>query len=279
MLICDVDNVGVDEARRFGARERRGSWRPRSSRMDALPSTDTDRYSLAVLLFYVLMVQHPLEGKAALAYDHLDSVEALAELTGRQPGVHLRPRRPIERAAARLRRARLLADLPPAAPPPVHPRLHRGSPRPARRVTVGEWRSAMARLCEPARHLPVMRQAETLRPRRERPRACWSCATDITIPPRLHVGHQLVMLNADTVLYPHHLDARPFDYAIRVAEVAAHPSDPSRWGLRNLGDRPWRATMKDGSVIDIPAGRALPLVDGAEIDFGGAHTTRGSIVA
>src|SRR5581483_10224847 len=62
ILVCDNDNVGVDNSPtsvlgtpRFMA--------PEVVRGEALPSMQTDRFSLAIMLFLVLVNNHPLDGR------------------------------------------------------------------------------------------------------------------------------------------------------------------------------------------------------------------------
>lgn len=65
VLICDNDNVSYGNSKPGGVLGTPGFMAPEIVRGEARPSRDTDRYSLAVLLFYLFMVNHPLEGKQA----------------------------------------------------------------------------------------------------------------------------------------------------------------------------------------------------------------------
>jgi len=65
-LICDNDNVGVDGRSMTGVLGTRRFMAPEIVRRDANPSGVTDLYSLAVLLFYVLVMGHPLLGRREL---------------------------------------------------------------------------------------------------------------------------------------------------------------------------------------------------------------------
>lgn len=63
VLICDNDNVtinGQDICRVIGTAR---FMVPEVVRGETRPCTQTDLYSISVLLFYLLMVHHPLEGK------------------------------------------------------------------------------------------------------------------------------------------------------------------------------------------------------------------------
>ncbi len=53
------------------------------------------------------------------------------------------------------------------------------------------------------------------------------------------------------------------------AEVTQHPSRADVLGLRNNGAASWSATLRDGSVQQIDAGRNIRLAPGVKIDFGG----------
>ena len=84
VLICDTDNVGVDGASKGGVLGTPRFMAPEVVRGDALPSTQTDLFSLAVLLFYMLTVSHPLEGAREAAIKCLD-LPAMTRLYGTEP--------------------------------------------------------------------------------------------------------------------------------------------------------------------------------------------------
>ena len=77
----------------------------------------------------------------------------------------------------------------------------------------------------------------------------------------------MVMLNADTQLFPHHMGAL-YDLTAPTAEVARHPKDPSIWGLKNLSQGAWTATPRDAAATPVPPGRSVSLKQGTVIDFG-----------
>jgi hypothetical protein len=79
------------------------------------------------------------------------------------------------------------------------------------------------------------------------------------------------MLNADTNLYAHHLGSGDFDFSKPAAQVVQHPTNPSIWGLKNLCDAKWVATMADGTAKDVEPGRSAPLANGVKVRFGKAE--------
>jgi serine/threonine protein kinase len=84
VLICDNDNVAVDGEGKIGVLGTPRFMAPEIVRGEALPSMHTDVFSLAVLLFYMLIMHHPLEGKRELAIKCLD-LPAMNKLYGTDP--------------------------------------------------------------------------------------------------------------------------------------------------------------------------------------------------
>ncbi len=60
VLICDNDNVTANRSLKVSVLGTPDFMAPEIVRREALPSRQTDLYSLAVLLFYIFHIQHPL---------------------------------------------------------------------------------------------------------------------------------------------------------------------------------------------------------------------------
>ena len=58
-----------------------------------------------------------------------------------------------------------------------------------------------------------------------------------------------------------------------VAEISSHPSQPGVFGLKNLSQRAWHATLVSGRQVQIDPGRSIRLDAGVRIDFGAAEGT------
>src|SRR3954452_6732203 len=99
VLICDNDNVAVDGSATAGVLGTPRFMAPEVVRGEVLPSTQTDLYSLAVLLFYMLTVHHPLEGAREAAIRCLD-LPAMTRLYGTEPLFIFDPRDASNRAVA-----------------------------------------------------------------------------------------------------------------------------------------------------------------------------------
>jgi len=82
--ICDNDNVDISGTATGGVLGTPRFMAPEVVRREAVPSDQTDRYSLAVLLFYLLFGGHPLDGQREAKIRCLD-VPALERLYGFDP--------------------------------------------------------------------------------------------------------------------------------------------------------------------------------------------------
>ncbi|MBN1920129.1 MAG: serine/threonine protein kinase [Anaerolineae bacterium] len=273
-LICDNDNVAVDKGQQVGVLGTPRFMAPEVVRGEALPSTQTDLFSLAVLLFYMLVVHHPLEGQRETAIKCLD-LPAMNKLYGTEPLFIFDPNDDSNRPLAGYHDNALAFW-------PIYPQFLRdlftkaftvGLKDPHGRVRESEWRGAMTQLrdaifycghcgAENFYDADVLRVAGKLQP-------CWACGNEVVLPPRIRIGKQLVMLNHTTQLFPHHVnDARMYDFDVPVAEIVQNPHDPGVWGLKNLSSEKWVIIRPDASTQDVDPGRSARLQNGLRINFG-----------
>jgi DNA-binding helix-hairpin-helix protein with protein kinase domain len=276
--ICDNDNVDVNgKPGIVGGTPR--FMAPEIVRGEAMPSTDTDLFSLAVLLFYMLMVHHPLEGKRESGIAILDQ-QAMTNLYGTDPVFIFDPDDDSNRPVPGCHDNALAFW-------PLYPQFLRdlftkaftnGIRDPSYgRVREGEWRPAMVCLRDSVIYCPHCTRenfydVEALKASAGKPPACWSCTKAIRLPPRMRIEKSIVMLNADSELFPHHIDDRQrYDFSRPVAAMAQHPSNPNIWGLKNLSQDKWVITTVDGTIRDVEPGRTVTLGVGTKINFGTAE--------
>ncbi|HNL81403.1 MAG TPA: hypothetical protein PKL69_13795, partial [Agitococcus sp.] len=97
---------------------------------------------------------------------------------------------------------------------------------------------------------------------------CWNCQKPFSLPVKLSVNNQVIMLNANTQLFAHHLDPnRKYDFTQPLAIMQQHPQNPNIWGLKNLSTT-WQITTADGTVKVVEPQRSVALNLGTIIDFG-----------
>ena len=276
ILICDNDNVSVDNQSPSAVYGTPRFMAPEIVRGEAVPSTQTDLFSLAVLLFYMFVMHHPLEGRKELAIKCLD-LPAMKKLYGTEPLFIFDPV-DVSNAPDPQHHRNALAFW------TVYPRFLRdlftkafteGIKDPQHgRVRESNWRAVMVRLrdsiiycthCNAENfHNPDAPESEV--------RHCWSCRHQIRLPPRVRIGRNFVMLNHDTLLFAHHIDEeKKYDFTNPIAAVTKHPADPSIWGLKNLSVQTWSTTNNKGEVKDVSPGRSVTLAVGTRINFGHAE--------
>jgi DNA-binding helix-hairpin-helix protein with protein kinase domain len=275
--ICDNDNVDVNlQPGEIGGTPK--FMAPEIVRGEALPTIDTDRYSLAVLLFLLFMVHHPLDGALERAVRCLD-VPAMRKLYGTEPVFIFDPaddsNRPVPGPDGQQN---------PLAYWPIYPKFLRdlftraftdGLRDPKNgRVMESEWCAAMARLRDSLMHCPRCRaenfyDADALKAAGGRPPSCWNCRTDFRLPYRIRLGQNVVILGPRARLFPHHVDPlRKVEFTAPVAEVTPHPAEPEVLGLTNLAEARWIVTGPDHAIQEVGRGQTCRLVHGATIQFG-----------
>ncbi|MBN2390764.1 MAG: protein kinase [Anaerolineae bacterium] len=274
VLFVYADNIvpegtaGAPRTLRFAA--------PELVRGEIAPNVQSDLYTLATLLFYVMMVHHPLEGERTLNIPAFDqAVEQ--RIFGVDPIFIFDPNNdtnhPVPGYHVRVQ------DYWPLYPQFIRDMFIQAFTAGLRdpyggRVRVTEWRKALVNLRDTIIYCAQC-SAENfydlavLKASGGKPGMCWSCKNDLALPPRLRVGDAVVMLNYNTRLYPHHVDPdKAYDFSTPVAEVTRHPSNPNIWGLRNLTLEKWVITLDDGTIKDVEPSRSMTLAPGIKINFG-----------
>jgi len=224
----------------------------------------------------MFMFHHPLEGKRE-ADIHAFDMNAMIKIYGKEPIFIYDPADTSNRPVAGYQDNALIFW-------PIYPQFLRdlftkaftdGIKDPENgRVSENEWRSAMIRLrdsifpcsqCQAENFYDI----EAVKRNNGKASPCWKCHKDVILPFRIRIGSNVIMLNQDTKLYPHHIDnQRRFDFSKPVAEVARNPNNPTMWGLRNLSDEKWILTKPDGSMVEVEPGRSAVLAVNNKINFG-----------
>ena len=84
ILICDNDNVAVNNDKNASVLGTPRFMAPEVVRSESLPNTSTDLFSLSVLIFYIMFLGHPLEGKKEAEIKCFD-LPAMNKLYGTDP--------------------------------------------------------------------------------------------------------------------------------------------------------------------------------------------------
>ena len=275
--ILDNDNVDVN-LKPGTIKGTPGFMAPEVGRNEVAPNASTDRFSLAILLFHIFMIGHPLKGKreAELAYDPAD-YDGSQRLCAENPVFIFDPDDASNRPVPGIHDA--ILNFWPLYPESLRILFRRsftiGLRDPESRVMENEWRKEMWSLrdsifdctkCDAENFFDIEKAKRKLSLD-----ACWSCGAQLEYPPRMRVGgahgFNLVVLSKGAQLYPHHLDADMYNFSVVKAEVLANPLR-----LKNLSRDKWVVKTMDGeasgSTIEVAPGESAALTDGAKIYFG-----------
>ncbi len=273
VLICDNDNVSVDGTACCGVLGTPRFMAPEIVRGETKPNSHTDLFSLAVLLFYLLMIHHPLEGKKEASIKAFD-LHAMNLIYGREPVFIFDPENDSNRPVKGYQDNAILHW-------PIYPEFVRelftrsfteGIRDPVNgRVRESEWRDAMIQLRDSIIYCPKCASENfyDYGASEDQLKPCWNCKTNLTAPLVLKTARNVVMLNYDTVLYPHHIDDNcKYEFSQTVGKVVQHPKNPNVWGLQNTSDKEWDCFSSDGSITKVSPGRNVTLKAGIRIGFG-----------
>ncbi|MCA9631945.1 MAG: protein kinase, partial [Myxococcales bacterium] len=268
--ICDNDNVDISGTDSGGVLGTQRFMAPEVVRRESVPSDQTDRYSLAVLLFFLLYGGHPLDGQRESRIRCLD-VPALERLYGFEPLYIWDPSDSTNRPVSGIHDNPIaFRDMYPGTLAALFQRSFTdGLHYPPKRVRESEWRKAFAGAIDSI-WLCACGAESFYEPSVAAPtggKKCWACGKHLALPPRIRIGSDIVLLNRTSRLFGYHVGLTRDDDA-PIAEVVQNPQRPDLFGLRNLGTDAWTLTKPDGSVVDVPPGRAAPILNGNRINFG-----------
>ncbi|KHD06064.1 serine/threonine protein kinase [Candidatus Thiomargarita nelsonii] len=274
ILICDNDNVTIDgERKKSGILGTPRFMAPEIVSGAATPNTQSDLFSLAVLLFYMMIIHHPLEGKKESQIKCFD-LPAMNKLYGSEPVFIFDPHNHSNHPVQGYHDNAMIHW-------PIFPQSFRdlftkaftsGIRDPNNgRVRESEWRSMMVGLrdsiiyCEHCGlenfyDLDLLKMAGKLNP-------CWHCQKQLKTPPRIRIDRQIVMLNHDTQLFPHHIE-KNYDFSQAIAAVNQHPKNSNIWGLKNISPKSWVVNSPNGSIKNVPSGQSVTILAGTKINFG-----------
>lgn len=265
IVICDNDNVTTDPnlITVYGTP---GFMAPEIVRGEAPPSRSTDWFSLAVLMFYILHIHHPLHGKKEEAI-HCFDLAAQKELYGINPIFIFDPQNDSNRPHPKSNAAIFWQIYPDKLKNLFIRAFGEGLHSPEKRVKESEWREAMIYL----RDTIVFCQScgkENFYDVLAKQNSCWSCKQKIILPLKLTFKHLSVALNYNTKLFPHHIDENArFDFSNPVAEIVQHPKMKNIWGLKNKSSYSWSVLLPDGTTQMVEPERSVTLQKGIQIKF------------
>ncbi|MDR1703966.1 MAG: serine/threonine-protein kinase [Clostridiales bacterium] len=282
ILICDNDNVAPHGQSVAGIGGTYGFMAPEVVRGDKRPDTYTDLFSLAALMFQMLFLEHPLNGRRWANIACWDDI-AKKKLYGTDPIFIFDPNNKTNRPEPGVQdNANIFWRMYPSYIRDGFTKVFTLglTDRENGRLMEEEWIDAFRRLKESLFPCPYCGR-DIIYDHDEYIKTggltCWGskCARQLPIPPRLGIKtgkrERYVVLNTDTKIYTYQLKPHEYDEGGKPAgEMAQSPNDPKKWGLRNLTAGNWHYTS-GGTTKDVTPGSAFVLSRGVSIDFNSAQ--------
>ncbi|VFJ13025.1 Serine/threonine-protein kinase [Candidatus Nitrosocosmicus franklandus] len=311
--IGDTDNIIINGSEKGNVIGTPKFMAPEIITHKALPNTQTDLYSLAVLLFYILFVNHPLEGKAESNIKSLD-VPAMTKLYGLNPVFIFDPVDSSNHPDPVYHKNALIFWK-------IYPEFFKnlfikafteGIRDPLHgRVRETEWQIALLQLRDSIYYCnkcgsenffyPINVEVSRLRninknitnydnsvstvlqsmlhlKENDYYLTCWNPRCQNTSHKVMYIiidERYFITLNHDTRIFLHHVDpCNRYDFSHVIAAVTKHPVDDEVWGLKNTSSRIWKVEKPNSKAFEVLPNQNLLLSPNITIDFG---TSKGII--
>ncbi|MCH5204457.1 MAG: protein kinase [Oscillospiraceae bacterium] len=261
VLICDCDNI-APYGEHLGIAGKPGYMAPEIVRGEKAPDKFTDRYSLAVVLFRLLLRGDPLEGSRVLKSVCLTE-EAERRHYGFEPLFVYDPNddsnRPVRGVHNNI--IKFWQIMPDYIKEAFEFSFTVGLNEPQKRLIEKQWLDLLKKMrgeitacsCGIQNFLSAMKTDE------EGKLIC-ACGTHFAKPLSL-VGEKTSVLLFD--------GARVFDDEARAcAEVVRNKKNPGLWGLKNLTESEWGYVLPNGEEKTAPSGKAVPIFVGTQVTVG-----------
>lgn len=261
VLICDCDNI-APYGEHLGIAGKPGYMAPEIVRGEKAPDKLTDRWSLAVVLFRLLLRGDPLEGRKVLNSVCLTE-DAERRHYGFEPIFVYDPgndsNRPVRGVHNNIIKFwRIIPDY-------IREAFTRsftvGSAQPEKRLIEKQWLDLLIRMRNDICACTCGAQGFISGSEHDgEGRVICPCGEHYQPPLALHLGRQRILLFDGARLYD--------DSVSVIGEVVRNKINPSLWGLKNLSSDNWQCTLPNGQEKQVVPGSAAPIFTGTKIVIG-----------
>lgn len=271
VLICDNDNV-APYGENLGIAGKCRYMAPEVVMGKKRPDSHTDRFSLAVVLYMLLFLNHPLEGKRTMCPCLTEELER--KFYGSDPvfvwdaaNDSNRPVRGVHTNEIKLW--------------PLYPDFVRKTFEKAfshevmvgndttHRVIEKEWQEVFTTL----RDLTVKCScgSETFIDPSQQTCRCINCGKSLERPPILKVKKHQAALAPGKKIYACHVQYDSDDFKEARGEVISSRNNPAVLGLKNDSSTTWEAILPNGTSKGYPSGQVIKIGKGMKINFGNGN--------
>lgn len=276
VLICDNDNVAPNGVN-LGILGKQRYMAPEIVLMKNDPDKMSDRFSLAVILFRLLFINHPLEGRYSTPPCMTKQLER--KYYGEEPIFVYDPQnsrnRPVPGTDKNLK---LFWN--------IYPDYIRNTfikafskdvmEKKAPRVIEKEWLNVFMRLKASIVRCPYCHEETFIYQQGEN--KCIECNKVLSVKNAIRFPSVTIPLYPGTKLMLLHADSTQEDITTQIGEVVANPQRRDLFGIRNVSDVIWRVTLPDGSVKSLIPGNIAPIKAGFKIQCTSNSKEYGSII-
>lgn len=271
VLICDNDNV-APYGENLGIAGKCRYMAPEVVMGQKRPDSHTDRFSLAVVLYMLLFLNHPLEGKRTMCPCLTEELER--KFYGSDPVFVWDPANDANRPVRGVHTNEI--KLWPLYPAFVRKTFGKAFSHEVmvgndttHRVIEKEWQEVFTTL----RDLTIKCScgSETFIDPSQQSCRCINCGKSIERPPILKVKKYHAALAPGKKLYACHVQYDSDDFKEAKGEVISSRNNPSLLGLRNDSNNTWEAILPNGSSKGYPNGQVIKLGKGIKINFGNGN--------
>jgi serine/threonine protein kinase len=269
VLICDNDNI-APYGENLGIAGKCRYMAPEVVLGEKLPDVQTDKFSLSVILFLIMFMNHPLEGKGTMPPCMTEALERRyyaekpvfiydeADDSNRPVrGVHVNVLARWEIFPETLRKAFCYA---------FSNEVLKGG---GARIIEKEWQ----RIFEGVKTSIIPCGScggETFYDTAKTDNKCINCETPISLPATLRTEHFTIPIIPGKYIYEYQIDPDSEDFARPVGFITKGAKNPNAWGLRNITGEYWNVTDTDGTATTRGTNEVTRVKPGVIIDFGGA---------
>ena len=276
VLICDNDNVAPDRDNRTGIQGKCRYMAPEVVLRNNQPDTQSDKFSLAIVLFMLLFRGHPLAGKRTLVPCVTEKHER--KFYGSEPIFVYDPDNDSNRPAIGVHNN--VINTWKFYPKPLKDMFikafsQESMKNPNIRIIEREWADLFIKLRDSLINCPFCNDEFFSNPE-ENSVTCPNCKKNIQRPGKIECGEYTIPIFVGNKLYSCHAEGLADDHVDcfkEIGEIILGKSKvegkPPVVGLRNLSDVAWRTLGEKSTTIE--KGGVARIVRGLEIDLCGGY--------
>lgn len=269
--ICDNDNVCPADVN-LGIKGKCRYMAPEVVVGKSKPNNLSDYFSLSVVLFMLLMNNHPLDGRRVASVPCMtDEIER--NVYGENPVFVYDPNDSSNMPVSGVHQNVMMRW--PIFPQFVREAFIRAFSKPVMhdpnmRWSDNDWLTMLCRLRN--RIVRCSCGGETFYDEQKQVAVCCNCGSRLPKPLFLKTDKDCVPLTLEKLLYDD-AHSQPEQLCQPIGKVVANKKNPSLWGIQNLSDHTWQCTLPDQRTIAVEPKKAVPIFRGSSIDFGTAKCT------